>query len=279
MAEDIYRNLVCNIYKDQPESVHLCSFPVCQESLIDKDLERDMREVLNIVVMGRAARNNAALKNRQPLNVMYVKAEEKLSEFYVEIIEDELNIKKVEFIDDMSEFSSYSFKPQLKTVGPRYGKFLNGIREYLANIDGNAAMNELNENGSIKFMVDGNEIVLAVDDLLIEVKQKENYYSMSERYISIAIDTHLTPELISEGYLNEVISKVQTMRKDSGFEVTDHIKVYIDKNEKIEKCIKENEAALSKVVLGDEIIYSKSTENAKEWDINGEKVFLSVEKI
>jgi isoleucyl-tRNA synthetase len=279
MAEDIYRNLVCNIYKDEPESVHLCEFPVVDESAIDTELEENMEELLDIVVMGRAARNGASMKNRQPLSTMYVQAKKELPSYCVEIIEDELNIKNVKFVSDMSEFSSYSFKPQLKTVGPKYGKFLGQIRTLLAEVDGNKAKNELDTTGAIKFDVDGNEIVLTEEDLLIDIKQKEGYFSLSDKYTTVAIDTTLTAELIEEGFVNEVVSKLQTMRKDSDFNVTDHITVYVNDNDKIAEIIKNNEAEIAKIVLGDKFVYGSNAENAKSWDINGEKVTLSVEKL
>ena len=279
MAEDIYRNLVCNIYKDEPESVHLCAFPAVDESAIDTELEENMEELLDIVVMGRASRNGASMKNRQPLATMYVQAKKELPSYCIEIIEDELNIKNVKFVNDMSEFSSYSFKPQLKTVGPKYGKFLGVIRTLLSEVDGNKAKRELDETGAIHFGVDGNEIVLAEEDLLIDIKQKEGYFSISDKYTTVAIDTALTDELIEEGFVNEVVSKLQTMRKDSDFNVTDHIKVYVDGNDKIASVIKNNEAEIAKIVLGDEFVYGASADNAKSWDINGEKVTLSVEKL
>ena len=279
MAEDIYRNLVCNLDKNAPESVHLCDFPAYNINAIDTKLEEDMKEVLDIVVMGRAARNNAALKNRQPLATMFVKAKNELSDFYLEIIEDELNIKEVKFVEDMSEFSSYSFKPQLKTVGPKYGKFLGKIRTILTELDGNKAKAELDENGALKFDIDGNEIILTEEDLLIELKQKENYCSLSDRYTTVALDTNLTAELIEEGYVNEIISKLQTMRKDSGFNVTDHITVSVCGNEKIISYVKENEAKIAKVVLGDKFVYDTNVKHTKTWDINGEKVDLGVETI
>ncbi|MBQ9744412.1 MAG: isoleucine--tRNA ligase [Clostridia bacterium] len=279
MAEDIYRNLVCNIDKTAPESIHLCDFPVYDENAIDVKLENDMKEVLDIVVMGRAARNNASLKNRQPLATMYVKAVSELDETYLEIIRDELNIKNVEFVSDMSAFSSYSFKPQLKTVGPKYGKFLGKIRTLLTELEGNKAKKELDINGALKFDIDGNEIVLTEDDLLIEIKQKENYCSISDRNTTVALDTNLTPELIEEGYVNEIISKLQTMRKDSGFNVTDHIKVSVLDNDVIISHIKANEDKIAKIVLCNEFVYNTNVKHSKEWDINGEKVVLGVEVI
>ncbi len=284
MAEDIYRNLVCNVDKSAPESIHLCDFPVADENAIDKELEMDMKVLLDIVVLGRAARNNSSLKNRQPLSTMYVnhKSERKLSDFYLEIIEDELNIKNVKFVSNMSEFMSYSFKPQLKTVGPKYGKYLGAIRTWLSELDGNEAMNELTQNGVLKLVAnDGTKICLAEEDLLIETKQKENYCSLSSSYdnLSVALDTNLTDELVEEGFVNEIISKIQTMRKDSGFDVTDHIKVCVKGNDNISAYIKANEEKIAKVVLGDVFGYDCFAEHSREWDINGEKVTISVEKI
>ena len=279
MAEDIYRNLVCNIYKDAPISVHLCDFPTVDETAIDKELEENMEELLNIVVMGRAARNGSSMKNRQPLNVMYVKASKELPTYCIEIIQDELNLKNVEFVNDMSAFSSYSFKPQLKTVGPKYGKFLGQIRTILTELDGNKAKSELDSAGFIKFDVNGTEIVLSEDDLLIDIQQKSGYFSVSDKYTTVALDTNLTDELVEEGFVNEVISKLQTMRKDSGFDVTDHITVYVNDNDKVAEIVKSNQAEIAKIVLGDNFVFGRATENGKSWDINGEKVTLSVEKM
>ena len=278
MAEDIYRNLVCNIYKDAPESVHLCEFPKYDESAINNELEENMEELLNIVVLGRSARNGASTKNRQPLSTMYVKARKELPNYCLEIIEDELNIKNVEFVNDMSSFSSYSFKPQLKTVGPKYGKFLGQIRSILTDLDGNKAKLELDTTGSIKFNIDGNEIVLTEDDLLIDVQQKEGYFSVSDKYTTVAINITLTPELIEEGFVNELISKLQTMRKDSDFNVTDHIIVYVSGNEKLEQILKNNENEISTIVLADKFEFS-SCDSSKEWNINGEKIALGVKKV
>ena len=278
MAEDIYRNLVCNIYKDAPESVHLCEFPKYDESAINNELEENMEELLNIVVLGRSARNGASTKNRQPLSTMYVKARKELPNYCLEIIEDELNIKNVEFVNDMSSFSSYSFKPQLKTVGPKYGKFLGQIRSILTDLDGNKAKLELDTTGSIKFNIDGNEIVLTEDDLLIDVQQKEGYFSVSDKYTTVAINITLTPELIEEGFVNELISKLQTMRKYSDFNVTDHIIVYVSGNEKLEQILKNNENEISTIVLADKFEFS-SCDSSKEWNINGEKIALGVKKV
>lgn len=276
MSEDIYRNLVCNIYKDAPESIHLCEFPTVDETAIDSELEENMEELLNIVVMGRSARNGASTKNRQPLATMYVKAKKELPNYFIEIIEDELNIKSVKFVSDMSTFSSYSFKPQLKTVGPKFGKYLGQIRNILSTLDGNKAKKELDDTGMIKFEVNGEIIELSIDDLLIDIQQKDGYYSVSDKYTAVAIDVNLTDELIEEGFVNEIISKLQTMRKDSDFDVTDHITVYVNGNEKVETILKNNEHEIAKIVLADEFKYSCINDNAKEWNINGEQVTLSV---
>jgi len=279
MSEQIYRNLVCSIDKNAPISVHLCDFPEVNEKMIDAELEKNMDAVLKTVVMGRACRNASAIKNRQPIANMFVKADFNLDEFYKEIIEDELNVKNVTFTDDVSELTTYNFKPQLKTVGPKYGKQLGGIKEYLANVDGNAAMAELKANGAIRFDVAGVEISLAEEDLLIEMTQKEGYVTEADNYVTVVLDTNLTEELLEEGCVNEIISKLQTMRKDSGFEVMDRIKLYIDGNDKLAEVVKKNESAIAGKVLANEVIYNATTALSKEWNINGEKVNLGVEKI
>ena len=279
MSEQIYRNLVCSIDKNAPISVHLCDFPEVNEKMIDTELEKNMDAVLKTVVMGRACRNASAIKNRQPIANMFVKADFTLDEFYKEIIEDELNVKEVTFTDDVSELTTYNFKPQLKTVGPKYGKQLGGIKEYLANVDGNKAMAELKANGAIKFEVGGVEISLAEEDLLIEMTQKEGYVTEADNYVTVVLDTNLTEELLEEGCVNEIISKLQTMRKDSGFEVMDRIKVYVEGNDKIENIVKKNEKAIADKVLANEVLYGTKNDAAKDWNINGEKVNLGVEKI
>ena len=279
MSEQIYRNLVCSIDKNAPISVHLCDFPEVNEKMIDTELEKNMDAVLKTVVMGRACRNASAIKNRQPIANMFVKADFTLDEFYKEIIEDELNVKEVTFTDDVSELTTYNFKPQLKTVGPKYGKQLGGIKEYLANVDGNKAMAELKANGAIKFEVGGVEISLAEEDLLIEMTQKEGYVTEADNYVTVVLDTNLTEELLEEGCVNEIISKLQTMRKDSGFEVMDRIKVYVEGNDKIAEIVKKNEKAIADKVLANEVLYGTKNDAAKDWNINGEKVFLGVEKI
>ena len=238
-----------------------------------------MDEVLKIVVFGRAARNTANIKNRQPIGKMYVKAENKLSDFYVEIIEDELNVKSVEFVDDVRNFTSYSFKPQLKTVGPKYGKQLGNIRKALSEIDGNAAMDTLKAEGALKFDFGGELVVLTEDDLLIEMAQTEGYVSEGDNYVTVALDTHLTPELLEEGFVRELVSKIQTMRKEAGFEVTDHINVYQDDNDKIAAIFKKYADTMKGEVLADHIFLGQMSGYAKEWNINGEKVTLGVMRI
>ena len=279
MTEDIYRNIVCKVDPNAPESIHLCDFPTVDESRIDKDLEKKMDEVLKVVVMGRACRNAANIKNRQPIAKMYVKAPEALPEYFVDIIRDELNVKDVEFTEDVSSFTSYTFKPQLKTVGPKYGKLLGKIRQALPELDGNAAMAELKANGSLKLVFGSDEVVLTEEDLLIEAAQTEGYVSDNNGDITVVLDTKLTPELIEEGFVRELISKIQTMRKESGFEVMDKIRVYVKDNEKISQILKKYEKDILSDVMADEILYDQASGYVKDWNINGEAVTLGVEKI
>ena len=278
MTEDIYRNLVCVNDPSAPESVHLCDFPVANPAYVDKQLEEDMEEVLKIVVMGRAARNTANIKNRQPIGTMFVKAEKALSDFYQEIIEEELNVKEVKFTDDVREFTTYTFKPQLKTVGPKYGKQLGGIKEYLANVDGNEAMDKLNAGENLVFDVNGTAVSLGKEDLLFEMSQKEGYMSEADNTVTVVLDCNLSEELVEEGFAAEIISKIQTMRKDSGFEVMDHIKVGIAGNDKLAAIAAKNEKAIADKVLADSIDKDAVYANSKEWNVNGEKVTISVEK-
>ena len=278
MAEDIYRNLVCSIDKTAPESVHLCDFPVANDAWIDKDLEESMENVLEIVVMGRACRNSANIKNRQPIGTMYVKAKAELSDFCKEIIEDELNVKTVEFKDELKSFTSYSFKPQLRTLGPKYGKYIGEIRNVLAELDGNAAMDELNANGVLKLQLADIVAELDKEDLLIETAQVEGFESLSDNGITVVLDTNLTPELIEEGFVREIISKIQTMRKDSGYEVMDHIVLYQSGNDKIKAIIDNNKAQIMEDVLADDILFDTECDNQKEWDLNGEKVTIGLKK-
>ena len=279
MTEDIYQNLVRSNDANAPESIHLCDFPVVNKNHIDKKLEEDMEDVLDAVVMGRACRNEAAIKNRQPISRMYIKSDFTLSEFYQEIIEDELNVKEVVFTDDVRDFTSYTFKPQLRTVGPKYGKQLGGIQKHLAALDGNAAMDELNADGALKFDVDGVAVELTKDDLLIDMAQKEGYVSQEDNRMTVVLDTNLTPELVEEGFVYEIISKIQTMRKESGFEVTDHIRVSINGNDKLSEIAQKNKEAISSKVLADELTSGMEYGVSKEWNINGENAVIAVERV
>lgn len=279
ISESIYLNLVKSVNADAPESVHLCAYPKADTSMIDQQLEKDMDEVLKIVILGRAARNTAQVKNRQPIGKMYVKAEHKLSSYYVEIIEDELNVKEVVFEDDLRAFTSYTFKPQLKTVGPKYGKHLNAIRNYLTEVDGSAAMDELNANGTLRFIVDGDtEVVLSKEDLLIDVAKKDGYVTEEDNYVTVVLDTNLSEELIEEGFVRELISKIQTMRKEAGFEVMDHITVYAQDNDKMTALMQKNEAGILSEVMADTLVTGMAEGYVKTWDINGETLTLAVKK-
>lgn len=283
MTEDIYRNLVRSIDKTAPESVHLCDFPEYKAEWVDAQLEKDMEEVLNVVVLGRAARNTANIKNRQPIGKMYVKAEEELSAFYKEIIAEELNVKEVLFTNDVRAFTSYTFKPQLRTLGKRFGKQLNALKEVLANLDGNQSMDELNEKGTLTILLDGKEEVLEKEDLLIDAAQTEGYVSESDRGITVVLDTNLSEELIEEGFVFEMISKIQTMRKEAGFEVMDHITVYVSGNDRVKQIMEQNEEAIKTKVLAENIVFEEKQileQNGiqKEWNLNGEQVTIGVEK-
>ncbi len=278
MTEQIYRNLVCSIDKSAPISVHLCDFPAVKEEYIDKELEKNMDTVLSIVVLGRACRNASNIKQRQPIADMFVKSEVKLSEFYTEIIEDELNVKSVTFRDDVDTFTSYSFKPQLRTLGKRFGKQLNSLREVLTSLNGAVAMKELKETGTLTIELDGVSEVLEKDDLLIEINQTEGFVSDSDRGVTVVLDTTLTPELIEEGFVREIISKLQTMRKEADFEVMDKITVYQTGNETIEAIMKKNEVMIKSVVLATSFVYGSTDGYTKEWNLNGEDVVLAVKK-
>ena len=278
MTEEIYRNIVVNVDKNAPESIHFCDFPEVNEEWIDTKLEEDMDHVLQIVVQGRACRNTANIKNRQPIGKMYVKAAFELSDFYKDIIADELNVKEVVFADDVSAFTSYSFKPQLRTVGPKYGKKLNAIRQYLGSVDGNAAMNELKTTGKLTFDADGDQVELLEEDLLIDAAQMPGYVSDTEYETTVVLDTNLSPELVEEGFVREIISKIQTMRKEAGFEVMDHIRVYFAQNDKIKALVDSNNAEIKDEVLANEICFDTIKGYNKEWNINGENVVIGVEK-
>lgn len=278
MTEEIYQNLVRSVDKNAPESIHLTDFPTVNEEFIDKELEISMDEVLDIVVLGRAARNSANIKNRQPIGNMYVKAETVLDPFYVEIIEDELNVKAVEFKDDVEEFVSYSFKPQLKTVGPKYGKLLGKIKEALASLDGHAAMKYLNDTGSVDFDFDGEIVSLGREDLLIETAKNDDFVTEADNKTTVVLDIRLSEELIEEGFVRELISKVQTMRKEAGFEVVDHIVLSQTGNERIADIIRKNETVIKNDTLADEIVYNNVDGYTKDWNLNGENTSLGVSK-
>ena len=279
MTEEIYQNLVRSVDASQPESIHLCDFPKVEEEHVDKKLEADMDIVLKAVVMGRACRNTANIKNRQPVNTMFVKAEYELTDFYKDIIADELNVKKVVFTNDVREFTSYTFKPQLRTVGPKYGKQLGAIKKYLEELDGNAAMDTLQKDGALKFTAGDVEVSLTEEDLLIEMTQKEGYVTEADNSMTVVLDTNLTPELIEEGFVLELISKIQTMRKDAGFEVTDHIRVAFADNDKIEEIAQKHEKEIAGKVLADALSVKNELSVAKEWNVNGENVKISVERV
>ncbi|MBS4936512.1 MAG: isoleucine--tRNA ligase [Lachnospiraceae bacterium] len=279
MTEQIYQNLVRNVDKSAPESIHLCDYPQVNEQLIDKKLEVDMDEVLDIVVLGRAARNEANIKNRQPIADMYVKSDNVLDKFYTDIIKDELNVKQVSFRDDVEDFVNYTFKPQLKTVGPKYGKQLGKIKEALAHLDGPAAMKKLKSDGALEFDFDGEKISLTMDDLLIETAKSENFVSQEDNQVTVVLDIRLTPELIEEGFVREVISKVQTMRKEAGFEVTDHIILSQSDNDKLAEIIKANVDQVKSETLADDIVFGRVSGYNKHWNLNGESVLLGVEKV
>ena len=278
MAESIYRNLVCSVDKSAPESVHLCFYPEVREDLIDLELEKNMDEVVNIVVLGRAARNGSNIKNRQPLNTMYVQCDKKVEGYFIDIIRDELNIKNVDFVEDASNFVSYVFKPQLKTVGPKFGKQLGEIREALSNLESSAKAT-LDAEGKIVLYLASGEVELLTEDILLETKQKEGVFTVSDRGVTVALDTELTPELIEEGFVKELISKIQTMRKDSDFNVMDRINVTLTGNDKILEIAKNNEDAISTVVLANSIENGEKGQLSKEWDINGETVTITVERV
>ena len=278
MTEEIYQNLVVTIDKDAPESIHLCDYPVCDEAMIDTELEANMKHVLDIVVLGRAARNESGIKNRQPIARMMVKADFDIPDFYQQIVLDELNVKSYEATSEADSFVDYTFKPQMRTVGPKYGKLLGGIKKALTEIDGKAAMAELNEKGELTLDINGSEVVLTRDDLLIDTAQSEGFETQSYGGITVVLDKHLTPELLEEGFVRELVSKIQTMRKEAGFEVMDRIKVYAEGNEKLEKIMQDNKEAISGDVLADEFVFGSTGGYTKSWKINSEPVTLGVEK-
>ena len=279
MTEEIYQNLVVNFDKNAEESVHLTLFPECNEEMIDKDLEKNMDTVLEIVVNGRAARNSANIKNRQPIGVMYVKSGDVLPEMYVNIIADELNVKKVEFTTSTDGLTGYSMKPQLRTLGPKYGKLLPKIKEYLANADGSEIVPKLRNGEKFVFDIDGTEVELTESDVLVETVEKSGFVTESDARLAVVLDTNLTPELIEEGFVREIVSKVQTMRKEAGFEVVDRIRLGCKGNDKIAEILTRNEDSIKKDVLANEFVNGTLSGYEKQWSINGEDVTLSVEKL
>ena len=279
MTEDIYQNLVRSVDASAPESIHLCDFPTVETSFIDKALEENMDHVLEAVVFGRACRNEAAIKNRQPIARMYIKAEFTLDAFYTDIIKEELNVKEVVFTDDVRDFTSYSFKPQLRTVGPKYGKQLGGIQKTLASLDGNAAMDQLHAEGALRFDVDGVSVELTEDDLLIDIAQKEGYVTQENNKMTVVLDTNLTDELIEEGFVYEIISKIQTMRKDADFEVMDHIRVSLNGNDRLTAIAEANKDIITSKVLAEELTCGVDYAVSKEWNVNGEKVTVAIERV
>ena len=276
MTEDMYQNLVRSVDKNAPESIHLCDFPEVKTEWINKELEEDMEALLKVVVLGRAARNTANIKNRQPIGTMYVKSEKEMDQFYTDIIADELNVKEVKFAKDVESFISYSFKPQLRTVGPKYGKLLGGIRTALTELNGTAAMKELKETGLLTLDINGNKVELAEEDLLIETAQTEGYVTETDGDTSVVLDTNLTPELIEEGFVREIISKIQTMRKEAGFEVMDKIHVYAKDNKCIMDIMENHKEEIMSEVLAEEITFNEADGYVKEWNINKENVVLGV---
>ena len=279
MAENIYLNLVGSVDKSAPESIHLSDFPTVDESLIDTKLEEQMEKVLEIVVLGRAARNGSSRKNRQPLNVMYVKLDGELEETYTDIIKEELNIKKVDFTGEVDNFVTYTFKPQLKTLGPKFGKQLGEIRTALAEIDGNAAKKQLDETGKLVLVLSSGEIELETEDLLIDASQKEGFFTLSDNGITVALDTVLTEELIAEGFVRELISKIQTMRKEAGFNVTDHIEITINGSNTVTEIATKYTSDIAGDTLADSLTVGDADGFVKEWDINGETVNIGVKKV
>ena len=278
MTEEIYQNIVRSVDASAKESIHLCDFPVYNAEQVDEKLEADMDLVLKIVVLGRACRNGAAIKTRQPIGQMYVKADFEIPEFYKDIVKDELNVKNVTFTQDVRDFTSYTFKPQLKTVGPKYGKLLGGIKNVLSGLDGNAAMDELNANGCLRFEVNGEEVVLNREDLLIDTAQMEGYVSEDDNGITVVLDTNLSEELLEEGFVREIISKVQTMRKEADFEVMDKIVITYEGSEKAETVFAKNADEIGAETLALEVKKATPAGYVKEWKINGEAVTMGVEK-
>ncbi|MBQ3868340.1 MAG: class I tRNA ligase family protein, partial [Clostridia bacterium] len=289
MTEDIYLNLVRNVYPDAPESVHLCDFPAADESMIDPDLEDKMEHVLKIVVLGRSARNDAAIKNRQPLSRMFVKSDLKLEGYFTDVIRDELNVGSVEFTDDTSAFTTYSFKPQLRTLGRKFGKNIGRVKEYLAALTGAeaaAAMRNLKETGTMDIVLDGVATPVTEEDLLIEIARMPGFDTQEDGGITVVLDITLTPELIEAGNVRELTSKVQALRKEAGFEVTDHIRLYVAGNDDVAALARRNAETICGDTLTDALLTVPADAEAieegayvKELDINGSVVTVGVKQI
>ena len=279
MAENIYQNLVSGIDKTAPESIHLCAFPEVDKSAIDKNLEEQMEKVLDIVVLGRAARNGSSRKNRQPLNTMYVKLDGALEDSFIDIIKEELNIKNVNFTGEVDNFVTYTFKPQLKTLGPKYGKQLGEIRNALMNLDGNAAKKQLDESGKLVLTLSAGDIELETEDLLIDAAQKEGFFTLTDKGVTVALDTTLTTELIEEGYVRELISKIQTMRKEADFNVVDHIEITLSGSDTVCDIATRKTADIAGDTLADSLTVGECQGFVKEWDINDQKVMIGVKKV
>ena len=279
MTEDIYQNLVRNLDKDAPESVHLCDYPVCDESAIDPELERQMEQVLQIVALGRAARNEANLKNRQPLAQMFVRAEFESDPLFQTVIAEELNVKELHFVNDASKFTNYTFKPQLKLLGKKFGKQINEVRTALAELDGSKAKQELDETGKLTITLSTGETSLTEEELLIETSQMEGFASITDRGVTVVLDTRLTPELIEEGFVREIISKIQSMRRDADFDVLDHINVTIKTGEKLMAIVESHKDEISHDTLADSITAGEPAGTVAEWDINGENAVIGVEVV
>ena len=279
MSEEIYRNLVCSVDETAPESVHLCLYPEYDASRVDKQLEADMDEVLRVVTLGRAARNLANIKNRQPLQNLYTDADQGLGELYQDIIKQELNVKELSFLQDMSQFTAYTFKPQLKLLGKKLGKRLGELRNVLQELDGSAAKKELDATGELKVTLSDGEITLTAEELLIETAQKEGFTSISDRGLTVVLDTTLNDQLVEEGFVREIVSKLQSMRKDAGFNVTDHIEVYHQGSEKIAQVLRDNEASILHDVLGEACHYDSLDGYTAQWDVNGQQTSFGVKKV
>ena len=279
MSEDIYRNLVCSVDKAAPESVHLCAWPQYEAARVDKKLEADMDEVLRIVTQGRAARNLCGQKNRQPLQALYTDADAGLGELYQDIIKQELNVKELHFLSDMSQFTDYTFKPQLKLLGKKLGKRLGEVRQALSELDGAAAKKELDDTGVLKLALPDGEVDLTAEELLIDTAQKEGFTSISDRGLTVVLDTTLNDQLIEEGFVREIVSKLQSMRKDAGFNVVDHIEVYHQGSQKIAQVLRDNEQSILSDVLGEACHHDQLDGYTAQWDINGETTTFGVKKL